>query len=85
MICYSNLIITYFKKSHQANALLKQFIDEYYIIGGGLKIYIETRWTSVYDCVSSIIRLKRCLEEVFNFLLFYNYYVFNLLIIIFLS
>ena len=43
MIRYSNLIITYFKKSYQANALLKQFIDEYYIIGGGLKIYIETR------------------------------------------
>ena len=71
MIRYSNLIVSYFKRSHQANALLKQFINEYHIISGGLKIYVETRWTSVYDCVLSIIRLKRCLEEVLYLSLYY--------------
>lgn len=64
MIRYSNIIVSYFKRSHQANALLKQFINEYHIVGGSLKIYVETRWTSVYDCLSSISRLKGCLEEV---------------------
>ncbi|CAJ0650979.1 2720_t:CDS:2 [Entrophospora sp. SA101] len=24
----------------------------------------ETRWTSVHECLDSIIRLKRCLEEI---------------------
>jgi hypothetical protein len=42
MVRFSNAIVTYFKRSHQANALLKQLMNNYNIIGGGLKTYIET-------------------------------------------
>ncbi|CAJ0832534.1 5447_t:CDS:2 [Entrophospora sp. SA101] len=34
-------------------------MDDYNINGGGLKTNIKTLWTFVYDCVSSIIRLKK--------------------------
>ena len=30
----------------------------------GLKSFIKMRWTSMYDCTNSIVRLRRALEEV---------------------
>ncbi|CAG8561617.1 20231_t:CDS:2 [Dentiscutata erythropus] len=41
-----------------------QIIMQNQVNGGGLKTYIETRWTSVYECIFSIVRLKACLEEI---------------------
>ncbi|CAG8675320.1 1655_t:CDS:2, partial [Ambispora gerdemannii] len=34
------------------------------IEGGGLKSFIKTRWTSMYEATSSIIRMQHALEEI---------------------
>ncbi|CAB4463255.1 unnamed protein product [Rhizophagus irregularis] len=34
--------------------------------GGGLKTYLDTRWTTVYEMLESISRLEICLKEVIN-------------------
>ncbi|CAG8716319.1 5242_t:CDS:2, partial [Gigaspora margarita] len=49
---------------NQAVAILNQKILLHQISGSGLKTYVETRWTTVYECVSLIVRLKICLEEI---------------------
>lgn len=64
MIQRANRIVQFFKKSYKAAALLKEKIKQHKISGGGLKTYIATRWTTVHECVSSIVRLKICLEEI---------------------
>ena len=46
-------------------ALLKEAIEIKNIQGGGLKTYVETRWTTIYECTSSIWRLKDALQHVF--------------------
>ena len=55
MIQRANRIVQFFKKSHKAAAILKEKIRQHEISGGGLKTYIETRWTTVHECVSSIV------------------------------
>ncbi|CAG8521252.1 hypothetical protein GLOIN_2v1672635 [Rhizophagus irregularis DAOM 181602=DAOM 197198] len=57
-------LVCLFKKSHKAAAMLKEKIKQHKISGGGLKTYVETRWTTVHECVSSIVRLKNCLEDI---------------------
>ena len=64
LIKRSNQITRFFKKSYMANSLLKNKMEEYGVVGGGLKTYVETRWTTVYESASSIVRLKRCLEAI---------------------
>jgi hypothetical protein len=64
MIQRANRIVQFFKRSHKAAAILKEKIKQHEISGGGLKTYIETRWVTVHECVSSIVRLKNCLEEI---------------------
>ena len=64
MIQRANRIVQFFKKSHKAAAVLKEKLKQHEISGGGLRTYVETRWTTVYECVSSIVRLKNCLEEI---------------------
>ena len=39
-------------------------MKEYEIIDGELKTYIKTKWITVHESASSIVRLKRCLEEI---------------------
>lgn len=51
-------IIKFFKKSHQANHLLDDYIRRLNINGGSLKKYTKTRWTSIYESTTSIIRLQ---------------------------
>ncbi|CAG8490245.1 27547_t:CDS:2 [Racocetra persica] len=51
---------------HLARSYLKKYIDELNISGGGLKIFIETRWISVYKTVNSVFRLKLALEKILN-------------------
>ena len=64
IIRYCNIISRFFKTSHKANAVLKQFTKEYGIEGGGLQTYCPTRWTSMFDTTDAIVRLKRPLEKV---------------------
>ncbi|CAG8805987.1 12242_t:CDS:2, partial [Racocetra persica] len=54
-----NEIIKYFKKSHQPNAYLQQAVNELKISGGGLKKFVDTRWTSAYECTLSVSQLER--------------------------
>jgi hypothetical protein len=46
--------VTYFKKSHRPKELLELKISEKQIAGGGLKTYLDTRWTTVYEILNSI-------------------------------
>ena len=61
----ANIITRFFKNSAIGVALLKKAIEIKNIQGGGLKTYVETRWTTIYECISSIWRLKDALQHVF--------------------
>ncbi|CAG8668640.1 7066_t:CDS:2, partial [Cetraspora pellucida] len=50
----------------KSGSYLKRYIDELNISRGGLKLFIETRWTSAYKMVNSVFRLKLVLEKVLN-------------------
>ncbi|GET56115.1 ribonuclease H-like domain-containing protein [Rhizophagus irregularis DAOM 181602=DAOM 197198] len=58
-----NILTTFFRSSHQANAKLAQMIKEKGISGGGLKLYCKTRWTTASESVNSVINLESALEE----------------------
>lgn len=68
-------IVTFFEKSHQSNALLHEGIKNLNILGGGLKSGCKTRWSTYYDCTSSILRLESCFNWVTYkfFFIFVNY------------
>jgi hypothetical protein len=87
IIQWCAVIVTYFKKSHRPKELLELKILEKQIDGGGLKTYLDTRWTTVYEMLNSISRLELCLKEVVQLLLFdflfYNKQITLLLILIF--
>ncbi|CAG8788168.1 17244_t:CDS:2, partial [Cetraspora pellucida] len=51
-------IIKFFKKSYQPNSHLHYAISELKIFGGGLKKFIDTRWTSTYEYALSFSRLE---------------------------
>jgi hypothetical protein len=59
-----NILNTFFKSSHQANSKLVQLINEKGIVGGGLKLYCKTRWTTASESVNSVINLQQILEEI---------------------
>jgi|SRR3989337_1596718 len=48
----------YFTKSHAACQFLKDAVEVLQIKGGGLKSHTKTRWSTMWDCVSSIARLE---------------------------
>jgi hypothetical protein len=60
-----NIVTKYFKYSTLAASWLHEAIKIKNIQGGGLKTYVETRWTTVFECTSSIWRLKDALQHVF--------------------
>ncbi|GET62172.1 ribonuclease H-like domain-containing protein [Rhizophagus irregularis DAOM 181602=DAOM 197198] len=62
----ANILTRYFKNSTLASTWLKVAIDAKNIAGGGLKTYIETRWTTVHECISSVYRLKDALLHVLD-------------------
>jgi hypothetical protein len=64
IIQWCTVIVTYFKKSHRPKELLELKILEKQIAGGGLKTYLDTRWTTVYEMLNSISQLEICLKEV---------------------
>lgn len=41
------------------------YVKEYDIEGGGLRIYTPTRWTSMFETADAVCRLKRPLERVY--------------------
>jgi len=44
--------------------ILETVIAELDIAGGSLKNYVKTRWTTVYDSATSVVRLETSLKEV---------------------
>jgi Protein of unknown function (DUF 659) len=64
IIQWCTVIVTYFKKSHKPKDILESKILEKQVVGGGLKTYLDTRWTTVYEMLNSISRLEICLKEV---------------------
>jgi Protein of unknown function (DUF 659) len=64
LIVNCNTVVKFFKQSHQANDILQKTIKNNEIIGGGLKSYCKTRWTSMYDLTESVLRLKPCFDIV---------------------
>ncbi|GBC46481.2 ribonuclease H-like domain-containing protein [Rhizophagus irregularis DAOM 181602=DAOM 197198] len=59
-----NQITSFFKRSHIVGKLLTDTTTTLQIVGGRLKTYFETRWTSMYEAVSSVSRLRMALEHV---------------------
>ncbi|CAG8806065.1 91_t:CDS:2, partial [Cetraspora pellucida] len=54
----------------KSESYLKRYIDELNISKSGLKLFIETRWTSAYEIVNFVFRLKLVLEKmIFNLLI----------------
>ncbi len=54
LIKCANSVTKYFKNSHLASVWLKEAIQLKGIKGEGLKIYVETCWITIYECVSSV-------------------------------
>ncbi|CAG8473361.1 4581_t:CDS:2 [Ambispora leptoticha] len=52
------IIHKYFTKSHAACQFLKDAIKILKIKGGDLKDHTKTRWSTMWDCVNSIVRLE---------------------------
>ncbi|CAG8855293.1 14435_t:CDS:2, partial [Gigaspora margarita] len=52
------LLISKFFRSHVANSALENEIRINNIAGGGIKRYVATRWSSYYDMIYSILRLR---------------------------
>jgi hypothetical protein len=67
------ILIIFIKFLFYIGAKLRQLIEENNIIGGGLKLYCKTRWTTSSESVNSILNLKFILEKVL--------FIFKLLII----
>ena len=66
-------VIKFFKKSHQAGEYLKEEIVNELIIGGNLKSYIKTRWTTAYDSTKSLLQLENCFRKVSLLSLLFNF------------
>ncbi len=73
LVKYCNILTKYFKNSHIEDSLLKEAIILKGIEGGNLKTYVETRWTTVYDCVNSVWRLKETLQNVYYIYIFFSF------------
>jgi len=67
-----NQIVKYFKLSHQAGANLRKEMKSCSLVGGGLRTYVITRWTTAWDCTTSILRLENCLKNVSTYLFYIN-------------
>ncbi|EXX66425.1 hypothetical protein RirG_123920 [Rhizophagus irregularis DAOM 197198w] len=60
----ANILTKYFKNSTLESSWLNKAIKSKNIEGRGLKTYVKTRWTTVYECVYSVWRLKDALQHV---------------------
>ncbi|CAB5374376.1 unnamed protein product [Rhizophagus irregularis] len=64
MISSCNQITLFFKRFHIVGKLLTDVTTTLQIVRGGLKTYCETRWTSMYEAVSSVSHLRMVLKHV---------------------
>ena len=63
------IIHQYFIKSHAMCQFLKDAVKALQIKGRGLKSHTKTRWSTMWNCISSIARLELAFAWVnFNFL-----------------
>jgi hypothetical protein len=66
-ISQGNEMIKFFSISHRANAMLKEGLTKLQIKGGELKMYIKTRWCSLWNMTDSILRAR----PIFNWVIFF--------------
>ena len=66
-----NNVTNYFKASHIGHNLLSDSAKNLKIEGGGLKCFIKTRWTFIYETTYSIVKIRRALDEVIFNLIFF--------------
>jgi len=57
-------LVQFFKCSHRANANLTDEIVANIVKGGKLKGYCQTRWTTAFDCISSVLKCEDALKNV---------------------
>jgi len=60
------IVHQYFTMSHAPCQFLKDAIAILQIKGGGLKSHTKTRWSTMWDCISSIVRLELVFTRVSN-------------------
>jgi len=60
------IVHQYFTMSHAPCQFLKDAIAILQIKGGGLKSHTKTRWSTIWDCISSIVRLELAFTRVSN-------------------
>lgn len=60
------VIHQYFTMSHAPCQFLKDAIKILQIKGGGLKSHTKTRWSTMWDCINSIVRLEFAFARVSN-------------------
>lgn len=65
-----NILVRFFGASHRVKDKLESMIEERNIIGGGLKSYVDTRWTTIYETLESVYRLRTCMIDVSYFIIF---------------
>ncbi len=64
MLINCQKFVTYFTESHQSGATLREEIKKELIVGGGLKSSVKTRWSTAWDCCSSVLRLETIFKNV---------------------
>ena len=56
--------VTYFSESYQSGDTLHEEIKKKLIVSGGLKSSVKTRWSTSWDCCSSVLRLESVFKNV---------------------
>jgi hypothetical protein len=67
IIRFCNILCHFFRSSHIGAALFDNAIKEKAIKGGGIKLYVKTHWTTIYECANSIA----CLKPAFNHVIYH--------------
>ena len=57
-------LVLFYLRLHQGMVTLRNSISNLQIKGGGIKTSTKTRWSTIYDCCKSIIRLRSAFEDV---------------------
>ncbi len=57
-------LVRYFKASYRTGETLKNKIMDNMIGGSRLKGYCQTRWTTAFDCASSVLKYEEVLKNV---------------------
>ncbi|GES90541.1 ribonuclease H-like domain-containing protein [Rhizophagus clarus] len=58
-----NILANFFRNNAMAGAKLRELIKSMNVKGGGIVPFCKTRWTTAFQSISDIIRLKAVLEE----------------------